>query len=347
MVWGTHGRDAPEASGDNQPSLRALCPTGPGSDRGSNSPVWSQAVMSPAKFDYVGRPAFPGKPRNADAWNRFWSELLAAPRVDRNLPFNPATGGESIPHHGLRMDVLDFAYHRQVHLYRDLGLHRVLLAGNGISALPLLIAHLGFEVTAVDISSVATAYASSHPLELPFLVRFCIGTAMTTPDEMAKAQPMVAEAYRPGGRAEFQVADLFASALNPATLDLIIAQHVVGHLSVADRAEMAERFFTWLRPGGVLEIEEDHDYWLRHIDVRPEQSIEEPFEEAGFIHYQKEAYLWLRERKEVSRWWHRWRLGPEGSPTRREFETRLLRSAQVDIESTKCGAKLAIFRTSR
>jgi len=49
---------------------------------------------------------------------------------------------------------------RQLPRFISLGYRRVLIVGNGISIMPRMFHHAGFETYALDVSSVATTFAS-------------------------------------------------------------------------------------------------------------------------------------------------------------------------------------------
>src|SRR5947208_1742044 len=84
----------------------------------------------------------------AEDWNAYWTNFLQD------------SSRRSSHRVGWPADLLT----RHLHLLRKRQVRRILLTGNGCSALPYALVHLGFEVTVVDISSVANeSLASVQP----------------------------------------------------------------------------------------------------------------------------------------------------------------------------------------
>jgi|CXWL01.1.fsa_nt_gi SAM-dependent methyltransferase len=99
------------------------------------------------------------------------------------------------------------------------GLRTILCVGNGISQEPRALAAAGFDVTALDISSVAVSYAKAHDVDVGRLGEYC--------------SPML---HRPGGRVEFVVGDLLDSTVCPGPFDVVIERRTVQWFTEHERA---------------------------------------------------------------------------------------------------------------
>ncbi len=92
----------------------------------------------------------------------------------------------------------------------EYGLRTVLCAGNGVSLEPRALAAVGFEVTALDISPVATQFAESFQDDSPGLGFF-------------RSPPP----HGPEGRVEFVAGDLLDIAVCPGPFDVVIERRTI------------------------------------------------------------------------------------------------------------------------
>jgi hypothetical protein len=103
------------------------------------------------------------------------------------------------------MEWLDLDYRGFFPLFEQFLHLRVLFAGNGISVLPHMFAHFGFDCTAADISTVATEYARTPPPEVPYGIRFIAPFPIVSPPQWSYPGPRAAfrASRRPSGQVRF------------------------------------------------------------------------------------------------------------------------------------------------
>ena len=99
------------------------------------------------------------------------------------------------------------------------GLRTILCVGNGISQEPRALAAAGFDVTSLDISSVAVSYAKAYDVDVGRLGSYC--------------SPAL---HRPGGRVQFVVGDLLDRTLCPGPFDVVIERRTVQWFAEHERA---------------------------------------------------------------------------------------------------------------
>jgi SAM-dependent methyltransferase len=103
-----------------------------------------------------------------------------------------------------------------VHVMTVYGLRTVLCAGNGTSHEARALAAAGFDVTALDISSVAVKFAEADAKPLRSWV----------PSQL----------YRPGGRLTFVVGDLLDPGVCPGLFDVVIERRTVERFGEYERS---------------------------------------------------------------------------------------------------------------
>lgn len=121
----------------------------------------------------------------------------------------------------------------------------VLCVGNGVSMEPWALSEAGLEVTALDVSSVATHTARS--IEAP-------PEALEQYIDLTQRQP--------GGFVQFVVGDLFDVSACPGPFDAIIERRTVQLFDDADRARALESLVGRLGAGGIV-FSQCHDGWSR------------------------------------------------------------------------------------
>jgi SAM-dependent methyltransferase len=103
------------------------------------------------------------------------------------------------------------------------GLRTVLCAGNGVSNEPRILAAAGFQVTALDISPVATAFAETY-----------------RGPEMGYRESRLSPALqRPGGRVAFVVGDLLDPTVCPGPFDVVVERRCVQWFGEHERAALS------------------------------------------------------------------------------------------------------------
>lgn len=118
------------------------------------------------------------------------------------------------------------------------GLRTVLCVGNGVSQEPRALAAAGFEVTALDISSVAVAYAQAYVVDEDGFGRFG-----------RYCSPAL---HRPGGHVEFVVGDLLDPMVCPGPYDVVIERRTVQWFAEQERALALSAIASRLRKVGIF-----------------------------------------------------------------------------------------------
>lgn len=115
------------------------------------------------------------------------------------------------------------------------GLRTVLCVGNGISQEPRALAAAGFEVTTLDISSVAVSYAQAYVVDEDGLDRYC--------------SPAL---HRPGGHVEFVVGDLLDPTVCPGPYDVVVERRTVQWFAEPERASALSAIASRLNKVGIF-----------------------------------------------------------------------------------------------
>ena len=143
--------------------------------------------------------------QNAEYWDRWWTTRISEGRA-AVFPMFPAP----ILSYGARR-VDPNSNELLVSVMAEYGLRSVLCAGNGVSQEPRALAALGFDVTAVDISPVATQFAEAFQDDVPAWSGFFHGPQMR----------------RPGGSLKFVAGDLLDITTCPGPFDVVIERRTV------------------------------------------------------------------------------------------------------------------------
>lgn len=167
--------------------------------------------------------------KDAKYWDEWWKPKL--PAHDRPL-FSCLPG----PRYKLGDAFVDLANadNLLIQIMAEYGLRSVLCAGSGISSEPRSLAAAGFDVTALDISSVATAWLEACPVD-PTKNSFC--------------DPKL---YRPGGCIEFVVGDLLDNTVCPGPFDVVIERRTVQTFPQAERSAALTALAARLNPVGIF-----------------------------------------------------------------------------------------------
>lgn len=169
----------------------------------------------------------------------------------------------------------------------DRGYQAVFIPANGVSYLPLALAHQGYQVIAQDISPFACDFVGSHAgnaesLAFMFPVyeqsRQQFGGALVGVRSARKSLLRVKEGFRPGGTLTFQPGDLYAYEPG-TTFDVIVDALFAQTQSAAQRNVLAARYYAWLRPGGVIVLA------TMNVGRNPgeREAFESVFTGAGFV----------------------------------------------------------------
>ncbi|MCC2669319.1 MAG: ankyrin repeat and box protein 3-like [Armatimonadetes bacterium] len=181
-----------------------------------------------------------------EVWNAYWARTLEDPFECQ------------VAHFGMGRSFLD----SQLELLRQRGVRRVLLVGNGCSLQPHALAHVGFEVTVVDLSSVANRSVSqAHPtpeLLAGFLPGYTtrkergIGTVQVFDPEASLRR--VAREAASGGSVTFVTADIMDWETGE-TFDCIYDDRLAAVLPPESWPALADRYARLLTPDGLCFVE--------------------------------------------------------------------------------------------
>lgn len=200
------------------------------------------------------------------AWERYWRRTLDYGSVW----FHALGRGESYAIKALP-------------LLRSRGFRRLLFAGTGISLEPKAFAHAGFQVTALDVSPTACEFVRKAPWDEEKMSTFFQvgephlenGAYVHRIDRELTRQRKEQE-QRPGGTWEVVCADFFNH--QPAELyDALFNINSFQGFPPEVQHELAARFFSWLSPGGLCQIQ------TQNVAARQRGRLEFPFLEAGFL----------------------------------------------------------------
>lgn len=170
--------------------------------------------------------------KDAGFWDEWWRHRLAEVSSTRFLfPGFPSPIGwdpRSLYRLVNNVDLL-------VTVMSEQGLRTILCVGNGISQEPRALAAAGFDVTSLDLSSVAVSYAKAHDVDVSVLGRYCRPTL-----------------HRPGGRVEFEVGDLLDGTVCPGPFDVVIERRTVQWFAEHERASALSAIASRLNTIGIF-----------------------------------------------------------------------------------------------
>jgi hypothetical protein len=255
----------------------------------------------------------PDPPRdwtNAAAWDRYWGRVVAE---ERHAVWHIGGG---IVHPGL-----DFL--------RELGLSRVLCAGNGISLGPWSMCHSGFEVTVLDVAPTATEFVRSARVDEEFLARCFQEYGLDGQLNLDRSRERVALEYRPGGSLTAITADLFTYEPSQP-FHLVSSQRALQGFDEEWMRELLRRFSSWLAPGGICSIL-TLNLWAEH-----QRYFQQLCASAGFFVHLRETQCWLEAQMECS---------DASSPQAvwQEYAERAAEETQADAERLRRGEKMVML----
>ena len=169
--------------------------------------------------------------KDAGFWDEWWRHRLLENSPNLLFPgFSSPIGRDPFSLYKLvnRDDLLATVMVEQ-------GLRTVLCVGNGVSQEPRALAAAGFDVTALDISSVAVSYAQAYVVDEDGLGRYC--------------SPAL---HRPGGHVEFVAGDLFDSTVCPGPYDVVIERRTVQWFAEQARASALSAIASRLNKVGIF-----------------------------------------------------------------------------------------------
>lgn len=138
------------------------------------------------------------------------------------------------------------------------GYRTIFVPANGISCLPLGLAHLGYAVTAQDISPFACNYVAGREGDAEILGRLFTEREDVTENghtflshNAAKSALRVAKEYCPGGTMTLTSGDVYAYEPD-APFDVIFDVRFAQTQGTKRRGELAALYLKWLKPGGLV-----------------------------------------------------------------------------------------------
>jgi hypothetical protein len=199
----------------------------------------------------------PDDPRDVAGWDRFWRY-----RIDGERPYGMKFHEEVTETLVVRL--------------RELGLRTILCVGNGISLEPRALAHAGFQVTALEISPVATAFARDFAHFDEYLAHFFPKRDLA----------------EPGSSVVYESGDFMDPSICPRPYDVVMARRVVQCFPDEQRDQAMQAIIARLAPQGVF-ISHDHNAgyvtepWLRehgfHISQGWHESAIRADPDGGFL----------------------------------------------------------------
>lgn len=221
-------------------------------------------------------------------------------------------------------------------------MRRVLFAGSGHWLDPYYYAHLGYQVTAVDISRVAMDWVRAAGEKRDIATWFyevqydsfeADGIVWVRMD-VARSREAAALHHVPGGSARCIAADLLEYEPDEP-FDAIRVCRTIGNLPDEEQHALARRFHQWLSPGGVC--------WAASQGGHPDRErigrTLGAFERAGFTIYLADWYHWLREAPVRGRY----EASPEDrEKCRLESRERREREEREQLSRLAAGEKLAV-----
>ncbi len=160
----------------------------------------------------------------------------------------------------------------------EYGLGTVLCAGSGVSQEPRALAAVGFQVTALDVSSTALRVARAFELGSDGIRHFC-GPGLHDADSHSEVP------VRAGGHVDFVVGNVLDTRVCPGPFDVIIERRMVQRLDEHERSAALEALAGRLSEVGIF---------LSHCDDNqypPELGWS--FHKTGLFHASES---WFRER---------------------------------------------------
>lgn len=253
------------------------------------------------------------------AWDRYWHQVLAD-EEEHNWNIHSEINSK---------DFLEILKTRNP--------VRLLCAGNGISLEPYSFVHCGFDVTALDISSVASEFVHNTRPTPEELSRFFTEhiyeydpkwkVQIGRPDaELTRAR--MQREYRPGGKLTVVTADMFRYEPEER-FDAIISNRSFQGFAESEWYELTRRFHTWLNPGGICYLE------LHNIlDSSWRARMEQAFTDLGFFVYQKRTREWYLQCMQQKWPWSR---------IQEEYEQRSEAEGCEERQRLDAGEKMVIF----
>lgn len=226
--------------------------------------------------------------RKPDAvrWDRWWKNRLSRGPAERFPMLRHSPGPEDMfpmleaPLVKYRDHLYDVANNDRVLIavMAEQGLRTVLCAGSGVSQEPRALAAVGFQVTALDVSSTALRVAKAFELGPHGLRHFC-GPALFDADSQSEVP------VRPGGHVHFVVGNVLDTRVCPGPFDVIIERRMVQRLDEHERSAALEALAGRLSEVGIL---------LSHCDDNQyPPDLGWAFHETGLFHASES---WFRER---------------------------------------------------
>lgn len=257
---------------------------------------------------------------NIVGWNRYWQRVIADPRrcaVHTGVGwFAPAV-----------MDYLPFL--------RERGARRILFVGNGISYLPFAFAHIGFNATALDVSTAASDFLRAAQPSSDDLTAFfpeyeeawdrSIKSNIRT-FHRERSQERVEREFVSGGNVQVVTANIQANEADEY-FDVLVAVKAV-HPEAS--RQIASRFWRLLRPGGVCLVETLNLASNGDAVADMNQAL---LGAEFFIHLQ-ETHRW--EREAHGGFWRR-------QNTEKERKRRVAEEEAVERDRLDAGEKMVIF----
>jgi hypothetical protein len=229
---------APSAPGPDNGRRRAPAP--PTAAQKREAAAWLEALEA-------GRLTPPRDIHDAQAWDTYWKNQLEVGAVDQG--FNEMMSSDPTLAAMLAMR----------------GVRTILCAGNGLSTEALALALHGFDVTALDISTVpgdlmlGALQNPEHPLRR--LSRIAVGADRTIAFEgSGPIDPQACPAIhqnpeyppRAGGRLRFSTGDLTNATVCPGPFDVVIERRTVQLFPDAERVPAIERLVARLANPGMF-----------------------------------------------------------------------------------------------
>lgn len=186
----------------------------------------------PKKFTFVCPPP---DWRDVEGWNTYWTKRLEEARQDLVRIFDIRT-------------IECVMVPRELPRFISLGYRRLLIVGNGISIMPRVFHHAGFETAALDVSSVATKFAGEYtPTEQDWKIAFQI-------DEHGEVGEQYARFAREGGSLDFVCGDMFDPAVTPGPFDIIWSSRSIQGFAEIEMTQAIRALDARLQPDGECHV---------------------------------------------------------------------------------------------
>lgn len=210
-----------------QETLDALAPMG--------GPVYP--IEAPIQYDWERK----------QRWDVFWATLIEPDRAYTIF------SGE----HRHLEDADGQVTLGQLERWRAANVRSVLIVGNGVSLEARGLAALGFDVTALDVSSLATHFARHLPWDAECMRHYLVddhGEPVATPSDH----------FRPGGSLQYACGDFRRPDVLPGPYDLVVGRRVF-QCNMPDNMPALDAAIDRLRPGGFILVHEHNMY--RHREA--------------------------------------------------------------------------------